>query len=77
MLNYEEDVAAYTVTAATDPAIANRLLIVRPPGNIVTQFDLIDSWEKKTGLTFNKVHIPEHQIVHLSESKNDKFDFYP
>ncbi|KAF9679110.1 hypothetical protein SADUNF_Sadunf07G0105900 [Salix dunnii] len=41
VLNSEEDVAAYTVKAATDPRVANRVIIYRPPGNIVSQLDLI------------------------------------
>ncbi|KAF2322219.1 hypothetical protein GH714_008751 [Hevea brasiliensis] len=36
VLNYEEDIAAYTVRAATDPRVANRVIIYRPPGNIVS-----------------------------------------
>ncbi|KAG9444083.1 hypothetical protein H6P81_015423 [Aristolochia fimbriata] len=68
VLNYEEDVAAYTVMAANDPRTLNRLIIYRPPGNIVTQLDLVSSWEKKTGRTLNKTHIPEEEIIKLSET---------
>ncbi|KAF2322318.1 hypothetical protein GH714_011210 [Hevea brasiliensis] len=68
VLNYEEDVAAYTVRAATDPRVANRVIIYRPPGNIVSQLDLISYWEKKTGRTFKKIHVPEEEIVKLSET---------
>lgn len=69
VLNYEEDVAAYTVKAATDPRVANRVIIYRPPGNIVSQLGLISSWEKKTGRTLKKIHVPEEEIVKLSECK--------
>lgn len=68
VLNYEEDVAAYTVKAATDSRVANRVIIYRPPGNIVSQLGLISSWEKKTGRTLKKIHVPEEEIVKLSES---------
>ncbi|GMY12596.1 isoeugenol synthase 1-like [Fagus crenata] len=68
VLNYEEDVAAYTVKAATDPRVANRVIIYRPPGNIVSQLDLISSWEKKTGRTLKKINVPEEEIVKLSET---------
>ncbi|EEF31838.1 isoeugenol synthase 1 [Ricinus communis] len=67
VLNYEEDVAAYTVRAATDPRVMNRVIIYRPPENIVSQLDLICSWEKKTGRTLKKNHVPEEEIVKLSE----------
>ena len=73
VLNYEEDVAAYTVKAATDPRVANRVIVYRPPGNIVSQLDLISSWEKKTGRTLKKINMPEEEIVKLSESKKSSF----
>ncbi|KAJ9178410.1 hypothetical protein P3X46_010295 [Hevea brasiliensis] len=63
-----EDIAAYTVRAATDPRVANRVIIYQPPGNIVSQLDLISSWEKKTGRTFEKIQVPEEEIVKLSET---------
>ena len=69
VLNNEEDVAAYTVKAATDPRVANRVIIYRPPGNIVSQLDLISSWEKRTGQTLKKTHVPVEEIVRLSECK--------
>ncbi|XP_056168635.1 isoeugenol synthase 1-like isoform X1 [Syzygium oleosum] len=68
VLNYEEDVAFYTVKAATDPRVANRVIIYRPPGNIVSQLDLISMWEKKTERTLKKIHIPEEDMVKLTES---------
>ncbi|XP_057970841.1 isoeugenol synthase 1-like [Malania oleifera] len=68
VLNFEEDVAAYTVKAATDPRVANRVIIYRPPGNIVSQLDLVSSWEKKTGRTLKRKHVPEQEIVNLTES---------
>ncbi|XP_010040045.2 isoeugenol synthase 1 [Eucalyptus grandis] len=68
VLNYEEDVAFYTVKAATDPRVANRVVIYRPPGNIVSQLDLISLWEKKTGRTLKKMLIPEEDMVKLTES---------
>ncbi|OMP11995.1 NmrA-like protein [Corchorus olitorius] len=68
VFNYEEDVAAYTVKAATDPRVANRSIIYRPPANIATQLEVISSWEKKTGQTLKRVHVPEEEIVKLSET---------
>jgi uncharacterized protein YbjT (DUF2867 family) len=68
VLNYEGDVAAYTVKAATDERFANRVMVIRPPGNIVSQLDLISSWEKKTGRTLKKTRVPEEEIIKLSET---------
>ncbi|KAK6263651.1 NmrA-like domain - like 10 [Theobroma cacao] len=66
--NYEEDVAAYTVKAATDPGVANRVIIYRPPNNIVTQLQLISAWERKSGRTFKRVHVPEEEVIKRSET---------
>nr|AHA90809.1 propenylphenol synthase 1 [Piper regnellii] len=68
VLNYEEDVASYTIMAATDPRVENRVIILRPPGNIVSQLDLIFSWEKKTGKSYKRLHIPEEEIIKLTET---------
>ncbi|XP_034692289.1 isoeugenol synthase 1-like [Vitis riparia] len=68
VLNFEEDVAAYTIRAAVDPRVCNRVIIYRPPGNIVSQLDLVSSWEKKTGTKLQRTHIPEQDIIELSES---------
>ena len=69
VLNYEEDVAAYTVKAVTDERVANRVIVCRPPGNIVSQLDLISLWEKKTGQSFKLAHVPDQELVNLSQSK--------
>ncbi|XP_073290957.1 isoeugenol synthase 1-like [Primulina huaijiensis] len=68
VLNNEEDVAAYTLKEATDPRVANRVIICRPPKNIVSQLDLVDAWENKTGRTITRVHVPEHEIINLSRN---------
>ncbi|KAE8706298.1 Isoeugenol synthase 1 [Hibiscus syriacus] len=47
VFNYEEDVAAYTIKASTDPRAVNRIIIYRLPGNIASQLELISAWEKK------------------------------
>ncbi|KAF8411976.1 hypothetical protein HHK36_004535 [Tetracentron sinense] len=75
VLNFEEDVAAYTIKAAMDPRAFNRVIIYRPPGNTESQLDLISSWEKKTGRKLKKVYVPEEEIVKLTESK--KFLLHP
>ncbi|XVE75534.1 hypothetical protein DITRI_Ditri12bG0101300 [Diplodiscus trichospermus] len=68
VFNYEEDIANYTVKAAIDPRTANRVMIIRPPGNIASQLEIICAWEEKTGQTLKKVHVPEEEIVKLSEN---------
>ncbi|KAK7334514.1 hypothetical protein VNO80_26271 [Phaseolus coccineus] len=68
VLNYEEDIAMYTVKAANDPRTLNRVLICRPPNNIISQNELISLWEQKYCQTFTKTFITEEQLVKLSQS---------
>ncbi|RWR85316.1 isoeugenol synthase 1 [Cinnamomum micranthum f. kanehirae] len=67
VLNFEEDVAAYTIKAAIDSRTCDRVVIYRPHENIVSLLQLISLWEKKTGQTLKKIHIPEEEVVRLSE----------
>jgi hypothetical protein len=60
----------YTIKAATDPRTCNRIVIYRPPENILSQLELISLWERKTGRSFNRIHVSEEEIVKLSESMN-------
>ncbi|KAK4483872.1 hypothetical protein RD792_011081 [Penstemon davidsonii] len=71
VLNYEEDIGVYTIKVATDPKALNRVVIYRPETNIISQLELISLWEKKTGKMFNKVHVPEEEIVTLSQTLPD------
>jgi len=70
VLNYEEDIATYTIKVANDPRTCNRVVIYRPLKNILSQLELISLWEKTTGRSFNRIHVPEEEIVKLSESRN-------
>ncbi|KAK6129643.1 hypothetical protein DH2020_036620 [Rehmannia glutinosa] len=71
VLNYEDDIGIFTIKVAIDPRTCNRVVIYRPAANIISQNELISMWEKKTGRTFKKVHIPEQEIVSLSETLPD------
>ncbi|XP_057793593.1 eugenol synthase 1-like [Salvia miltiorrhiza] len=71
VLIYEEDIGIYTIKVATDPRTCNRVVVYRPPANVVSQLDLISLWEKKTGRFLNKTHITEQEIVTLSQSLPD------
>ncbi|XP_062165465.1 eugenol synthase 1-like [Alnus glutinosa] len=68
VLNYEEDIATYTIKVANDPRTCNRVVIYRPLKNILSQLELISLWEKKNGRSFNRIHVPEEEIVKLSET---------
>ncbi|TKY49832.1 Isoeugenol synthase 1 [Spatholobus suberectus] len=68
VLNYEEDVGMYTVKSANDPRTRNRVVIYRPPKNIISQNELISLWEQKCGHTSRKAFISEEEIVNRSQS---------
>ncbi|WJX36456.1 Eugenol synthase 1 [Trifolium repens] len=68
ILNYEEDIAMYTIKVANDPRAHNRIVVYRPSKNIITQNELISLWEHKNGQKFNKVFVPEEDIIKLSQT---------
>ncbi|KAJ8759532.1 hypothetical protein K2173_007149 [Erythroxylum novogranatense] len=68
VLNYEEDIAMYTIKLADDARAQNKIVIYRMEKNIISQLELISLWENKTGRTFKRVHVPEDDIVNLSKS---------
>ncbi|XP_050139676.1 isoeugenol synthase 1-like [Malus sylvestris] len=68
VLNYEEDIATYTIKAATDPRAANHVLTCKPQRNIISQLDLISCWEKKKGRMLRRIHIPEQEILNHSKT---------
>ncbi|WVY99788.1 hypothetical protein V8G54_025858 [Vigna mungo] len=69
--NIKEDIAMYTVKAANDPRTRNRVVICRPPKNIVSQNELISLWEIKCGYNFSNTFILEEELVKQSQSKKN------
>lgn len=59
----EEDVGAYTIKAADDPRTLNKILYLRPPGNIYTHNELVALWEKKTGKTLQRIYLTEEEVL--------------
>ncbi|XP_006656086.1 phenylcoumaran benzylic ether reductase Pyrc5-like [Oryza brachyantha] len=59
----EEDVGTYTIKAVDDPRTLNKILYLRPPSNILSHNELISLWEKKVGKTFERVYIPEDNVL--------------
>ncbi|XP_039158854.1 eugenol synthase 1-like [Eucalyptus grandis] len=68
VLNYKEDVGKYTIKVANDPRARNRVVTYRPVPNIISQHQLISLWEEKTGRSFKRVHVPEEDLVKLSQT---------
>jgi len=76
VMNFEDDIAAFTIKVANDPRTINKLVIYRPPGNTISQSELVALWEKKTGKTILRIFLPEEEIVRLRESKKIKSFLY-
>ncbi|KAK3129169.1 hypothetical protein QOZ80_6BG0472960 [Eleusine coracana subsp. coracana] len=59
----EEDIGTYTVKAVDDPRTLNKILYIRPPSNILSHNEFVSLWEKKFGKTFQRIYLPEDEIL--------------
>ncbi|KAL5790933.1 hypothetical protein ACOSQ2_005821 [Xanthoceras sorbifolium] len=59
----EDDIATYTIKAVDDPRTLNKIIYIRPPGNIYSFNDLVSLWEKKIGKTLERIYVPEEQLL--------------
>lgn len=59
----EGDIGTYTIKAADDPRTVNKTLYINPAANTVSHNELVDLWEKKTGKTFQRVYVPEDDVL--------------
>ncbi|KAL4183349.1 hypothetical protein AMTRI_Chr11g97760 [Amborella trichopoda] len=68
VLNFEEDIAAFTIRSVDDVCTLNRLVICKPPKNIISQLDMISLREKRCRKTLKKRYISEEEVIKLIES---------
>lgn len=59
----ESDVAAFTISAVDDPLTLNKVLYLRPPGNVCSLNDLVEMWEAKIGKKLEKLHVSERELL--------------
>nr|KYP66090.1 Isoflavone reductase isogeny [Cajanus cajan] len=59
----ESDVAAFTISAVDDPRTLNKVLYLRPPGNLCSLNDLVNMWEIKIGKMLEKLHVSEEELL--------------
>lgn len=59
----ERDVAAFTISAVDDPRTLNKVLYLRPPGNVYSLNELVEIWEQKIGTKLEKTYVPEEELV--------------
>ncbi|KAK7821175.1 isoflavone reductase-like protein [Quercus suber] len=63
IFNKEEDIGTYTIKSVDDPRALNKVLYIRPPGNIYSFNELVALWEKKIGKTIEKIYVPEEKLL--------------
>ncbi|OEL19808.1 Isoflavone reductase-like protein [Dichanthelium oligosanthes] len=68
----EDDIGTYTIKAVDDPRTLNKILYMRPPSNILSYNELVSLWEKKVGKTFQRVYIPEDEVLKKIKGQNKK-----
>ncbi|KAL5063058.1 hypothetical protein RYX36_024795, partial [Vicia faba] len=59
----ECDVADFTINAVDDPRTSNKVLYLRPPGNVCSLNDLVELWETKIGKKLDRLHVSEEDLL--------------
>ncbi|KAK4562690.1 hypothetical protein RGQ29_005262 [Quercus rubra] len=76
IFNREEDIGTYTIRAVDDPRTLNKILYIRPPGNIYSFNDLVSLWEKKIGKTLKRIYLPEEQLLKKIKETSPPINVY-
>ena len=53
-MNLEDDIAAFTIMVANDPRTLNKIVICKPPDNVISESDLISLCPKQNWKNFSK-----------------------
>ncbi|XP_042033889.1 isoflavone reductase homolog [Salvia splendens] len=61
----EDDIATYTIKSVDDPRTLNKTVYIRPPGNILSQRELVQIWENLSGNTLEKTSISGQDFLAL------------
>ncbi|WCJ40158.1 NmrA-like negative transcriptional regulator family protein [Euphorbia peplus] len=59
----QEDVAAFTICAVDDPRTLNKVVYLRPPGNVYSMNELVELWEGNIGKKLQRIYVPEDQLL--------------
>ncbi|KAJ4829496.1 hypothetical protein Tsubulata_001459 [Turnera subulata] len=59
----EDDIAMYTIKAIDDPRTLNKTLYIRPPKNILSQREVVETWEKLIGKELHKSSISKEEFL--------------
>ncbi|KAI6677731.1 hypothetical protein NL676_038527 [Syzygium grande] len=60
----ECDIAAFTISTLDDPLTLNKVLYLRPPGNVYSMNELADIWETKIKKKLQKKYVSEEELLH-------------
>jgi len=59
----EEDVAAFTISTLDDPRTLNKVMYLRPAGNVYSMNELTELWESKIGKKLKRTYISEEELL--------------
>ncbi|KAL0331014.1 UNVERIFIED_CONTAM: Bifunctional pinoresinol-lariciresinol reductase [Sesamum angustifolium] len=59
----EDDIATYTIKTIDDPRTLNKTLYIRPPLNILSQRQVVQTWEKLIGKELHKTTISKQDFL--------------
>lgn len=59
----ERDAASFTIRTVDDPRTLNKVLYLRPPGNVYSMNELVEIWEAKIGKKLQKVYVSEEELL--------------
>lgn len=59
----ERDVASFTIRTVDDPRTLNKVLYLRPPGNVYSMNELVEIWEAKIVKKLQKVYVSEEELL--------------
>lgn len=59
----ESDVANFTIATVDDPRTLNKVMYMRPPGNVYSMNELVETWENKIGKKLGKSYIEEEELL--------------
>lgn len=57
------DVAAFTIRTIDDPRTLNKILYLRPPGNVLSMNELAEMWEGKIGKQIDRIFVPGEKLL--------------
>lgn len=61
----EDDVGLYIVKSIDDPRTLNTTMFMRPPKNILSQNEVVEIWERLSGLKLDKIYMSEDELLNM------------